>query len=154
MATQHFTRRFFSGLLSLSLLVALVVLGVLTDQAAVEKRKKQEKVYEVWHSFTDEHCLEHFNRSNGWLMAYCDDGKAYVKAFTGRNGLYNLVPENLPSLLRGDYDRVPLPEKVPKGVFEGMKDTDFMKSFIVGARPRLRSVGQSWVNPPRPVKEM
>ena len=154
MATQHFTRRFFSGLVSLGLLVALVVPGVLVSKYALEKRKKQEKVYEVWHTFTDEHCLEHFNRSNGWLMAYCDDGKAYVKAFPGRNRLYNLVPENLSSLLQGDYARVPLPEKVPKGVFDGMKDTDFMKSSIVGVRPRLRSVGQSWVNPPRQVKEM
>ena len=154
MAHPSFARNLFSGLLSIGVLAALVGVVFMGFQAGTASKKKQQDTYASWNKFTDEHCVEHFNRKNGWLMAYCDDGNAYVIAFTGRSRLYEVLPKNLAPLLRGEYERVPLPEKVPVGVFEGMKDTDFTENRIVAGRPRLRSVGQSWVNPPRPATEL
>ncbi len=154
MAHPSFARNLFSGLLSICLLAAMGGGLFFGGKASIAQKEKRQEANDSWRKFTDSHCLEKFNRRSDWLMVYCDDGNAYVVAFTGRNGLHDILPKNLPSLLRGDYQRVPLPEKVPTGVFEGMKDTDFMERRIVGGRTRLYSVGQSWVKPPKPAQEM
>lgn len=153
MASPKFIRVFFNGLLSCVFILFVVAITIFF-LSKLDTRSTREDKLKNWNAFVDEHCLEHYNRRNGWRMAYCDDGNAYVlSVHSSRTGLRYVLPQNLNTLLLGKYERVALPATVPNGIFEGMKDIDFMHFSFSNPPPRLRSIGNSWVNPPQLAKE-